>query len=307
MELTTISTEDDFPLAARRFAPGGRPRAVVLLPAAMGVRQDFYFPFARFLAEHGFAALTFDYRGMGASVAPGQSGTLRGFGADLNDWAADYGAALRHARAWHAGVPLLVVGHSLGGQLPGIVPENELIDGIVTVAAGSGYWRDNALPLRRFVWLLWYAIAPLSIRICGYFPGKRLRMVGDLPAGVMRQWGRWCKSPHYISDEAGRPLRAGFDRIRAPVLSLSFTDDEMMSRRSIDSLHDCYRHAQVERRAIAPEEIGARRIGHFGFFREQFRPTLWQQALRWLEQRALDAARQRQGLDQPARRQLHVV
>lgn len=287
MQPTTILTEDEFNLAAHRFAPPGRVRGVVVLGAAMGVRQDFYFPFARFLADRGFAVLTFDYRGMGRSRP---SSGLRGFKADLFDWCADYESALRYARAWHPGLPLQAVGHSLGGQLPGAVANNTILDGLITVAAGNGYWPANAWSTRRHVWLLWYLIAPLATRLCGYFPGKRLKMVGDLPGGVMRQWARWCKSPHYMIDDAGRPLRAGFDRMRVPLLSLSFTDDEMMSRRSIDMLHDCYRYAPVERRYITPQDVSTGRIGHFGFFREEFRPTLWEQAASWLERRASDCA-----------------
>lgn len=283
MEKTTICAGDDFPLVAHRFASPGPPRAVVILPPAMGVRQEFYFPFARFLATRGFAVLSFDYRGIGASRP---AAGLRGFRADLNDWASDYGAALRHARGWHPGLPLLVVGHSLGGQLPGIVADNRLIDGLLTVAAGSGYWRRNALPLRRYVWLLWYLFVPVATRLYGYFPGKRLKVVGDLPAGVVMQWARWCRSPHYIVDDAGLPVRSGYERMRVPLLCLSFTDDEMMSAHSIELLHACYRHAEVERRRISPAEVSARRIGHFGFFREEFRFTLWEQAGAWLERQA---------------------
>jgi predicted alpha/beta hydrolase len=69
------------------------------------------------------------------------------------------------------------------------------------------------------------------------------------------------------------------------MLSLSFTDDELMSRRGIDHLHSFYRNASVDRRHIAPQDAGAKRIGHFGFFRPQFKNTLWQQALAWMEER----------------------
>lgn len=113
-------------------------------------------------------------------------------------------------------------------------------------------------------------------------------MVGDLPKGVIRQWAQWCKNPYYVVDAAGNPIREGFEKIRVPILSLSFTDDELMSRRSIDSLLDCYKNAPLERRHIAPQDIGAGRIGHFGFFRSQFKATLWQQALAWLEVRVAD-------------------
>lgn len=285
MEAITINTKDGYRLAANRIAPAAAAKAVIVLPPAMGVKQNFYFPFARFLAQQGFAVLTFDYRGMGASRPAHHSRSLRGFKADLFDWAErDYNAALRFAKAWQGEAPLLVVGHSLGGQLPGLVPDNHLIDGIVTVACGSGYWRDNALPTKRVVWLMWHFAVPLFTRLCGYFPGKKLRMVGDLPKGVIYQWSRWCQSAHYVIDEAGKPIRSGYERIRAPMLALSFTDDEMMSRRSIDSLLGFYRNAGVEHRHIAPQEVNAKRIGHFGFFRPQFQPTLWNQALTWMEQ-----------------------
>jgi predicted alpha/beta hydrolase len=53
----------------------------------MGVTQDYYAPFARWLATQGWRVTAFDYRGSGAS-AP--AGGLRGYEADLFDWAADY-------------------------------------------------------------------------------------------------------------------------------------------------------------------------------------------------------------------------
>lgn len=283
MESIQILTADNTRLAATRFTPRSEVKAVVLMSAAMGVKQSFYAPFAEFLAEHGMAVLSFDYRGMGASTPEQFRGSLRGFDATIFDWAEqDYNAALHAAKAWQPQVPLLVVGHSLGGQLPGLLPDNHLIDGVVTVAAGSGYWRDNAPQLKRIVWFMWYFTVPIFTRLCGYFPGEKLRMVGDLPKGVIYQWAQWCKSPHYVVDAKGQPMRDGYEKIRIPILALSFTDDEMMSRRSIDSLHDFYSNAAVERRYIHPQEVGAARIGHFGFFRPQFRSTLWQQALHWL-------------------------
>lgn len=287
MEAIEIAASDGMRIAACRYPTRGRARAVVVLAPAMGVRQDFYAPFAQFLAEQGMAVLSFDYRGIGRSVPPRFRKSLRGFEADLHTWAErDYNAALLAAKAWQPRVPLLIVGHSLGGQLPGLLPDNERVDGMLTVAAGSGYWRDNAPRTRRLVWIMWYFAVPFWTRIFGYFPGKRLRKVGDLPKGVIYQWSRWCRNPHYVSDARGRPLRDGFERMRAPLLCMSFTDDEMMSRRSIDSLHDCYRNAQVERRYIRPQDVQATRIGHFGFFRPQFRDSLWRQALDWLERRA---------------------
>jgi predicted alpha/beta hydrolase len=286
-ERVEIKAADGYGLAGTRFSPDGQAKAVVVIPGAMGVRQDYYFGFARYLAEQGYAALTFDYRGTGLS-APA---SLRGFPATATEWAEkDYNAALHAAKDWLPERPLLVAGHSLGGQLPGLVPDNHLIDAMITVATGSGYWRENTPQLKRVVWWLWYVVVPVTLPTVGYFPGKRLRMVGDLPKGVMAEWARWCRSPHYICDERGRPIRAGFQRIRFPILSLSFTDDEMMSETNTIRMHACYDQAPVELRRIAPEQIGARRIGHFGFFRSEFQDSLWHQAVAWFDRQLAAAA-----------------
>lgn len=285
IETIEVIAKDGTRLVGRKYSPSAPVRAVVLMPAAMGVKQQFYAPFAEFLCEHGFAVLSFDYRGMGESLPPQFARSLRGFDADISDWAElDYNSALLAARAWHAEVPLLVIGHSLGGQLAGLLPDNHLIDGMITVGSGTGYWRHNAAPTKRMVWLLWYVLVPFYTRLCGYFPGKKLRKVGNLPKGVIYQWSRWCKDHRYFVDEAGNAMQTYHHQFRAPILSLSFTDDEMMGRKNIDGLHDYFTHAEVERHYIQPQDIQVKRIGHFGFFRPEFRHSLWQQALQWLSQ-----------------------
>src|SRR5690606_32580822 len=143
-----IPTRDGRALAGRRFdAAGGAPAAIVVVAAAMGVPQRYYAPFADWLArERGCTVLTFDYRGIGESAPP----RLAGFDATLTDWyRLDLDAALRAARVVAAPpVPLTVVGHSLGGQIAPLAPSVRSIDALLTVAAGSGWWRQTAAPTR---------------------------------------------------------------------------------------------------------------------------------------------------------------
>ena len=47
-------------------------------------------------------------------------------------------------------------------------------------------------------------------------------------------------------------------------------------------LVDCYANSPRRIERIAPHEVQARRIGHFGFFREQFQTTLWQRCAQLL-------------------------
>jgi predicted alpha/beta hydrolase len=281
-EQIRIHASDDRPLPARYYLPAGTQRGSVLISAAMAVPQGYYAPFAEYLAAQGFHVTTYDYRGMGED-APA---TLRGFDCSVTDWARkDYNAAVRHAKAKAPALPLYVIGHSLGGQLPGLLPDHRLIDGLLTVASGSGYWRDNAPALKRVVPVMWYGLVPVLTPLLGYWPGSKLNMVGNLPKGVIYEWRRWCLHPDYVCDEQGRRDEAHFLEVRFPILSLSFTDDEYMSETSIRKLHSRYANTAVEFKRITPLEAGVKRIGHFGFFRKQFESTLWPRALQWLQSR----------------------
>jgi predicted alpha/beta hydrolase len=285
MQPFELSTSGGAQIAATLFAPSGTPRAAVLVAGAMGVKQTFYADFAAWLARQGFHALTFDYRGVGASRPDPMRHSLRGFDADLFDWADDIDRAIEHLAAAAPGVPLVVVGHSLGAQLPGMLRHRDRIAGLVSVAAGSGYWRDNAPSLKRIVLAFWHVIVPLATALCGYFPGARLKKVGDVPRGVMLQWRRWCLNPRYHVGHEGEALRRQFAAARFPIVALSITDDELMTERGTRVLIDCYENAPRELHRIAPADVGARRIGHFGFFRPQFEATLWPRLRALLQQR----------------------
>jgi predicted alpha/beta hydrolase len=243
----------------------------------MGVRREFYAPFAQFLADNGMHVLTFDYRGMGGS----RRGSLRGFECDIGTWVdEDLASMLIEARKAAPELPLLYVGHSLGGQVLGVTPGRESVSAALTVNSGSGYYRLNdRISLR--VRLLWFFMFPVLTPIFGYFPGKRLRMVGDLPKGVAYQWRRWCLHPEYLLAE-GSEWRARMAQFRAPILRYSFSDDELINERAIESLHSFYSGSRIERRHIAPGDIGAARIGHFGFFQARNRAKLWVPAFEWL-------------------------
>ena len=267
-------------LAAVEYAPIETMRGAVVIVGAMAVPQAYYADLARWLAERGWRVVTFDYRGNGRSAPP----TLKGFETDILTWAReDVHAALEHARAGAAGLPVVWIGHSLGGQILAMTPGNESLAAAVTVASGVGDWRRNAYPLRFYSWLLWFVIVPVATALCGYFPGRRLRMVGDLPLGVIRQWSRWCRHPEYAVGVEGDAMRERYRRVALPLLSLSFTDDEYMSESNVAVLHGFYANARRVMRRLKPADAGLARIGHFGFFRRGPGERLWPGMLAWIE------------------------
>lgn len=277
----TIAAQDGFSLAATLFRPtAAEPERVVVVGAAIGVRRGFYEPYARYLAGSGCAVYTFDYRGIGGSLKT----SIADARATLRDWGErDYPGIIETAAREFPGRPLLAVGHSIGGQLLGLVPDLDRLSAVCTVAAQHGYWRRYPLKQALGYGAVWYLLVPLSTSLLSYFPGKRLRLGEDLPRGVAREWARFAKSPHYLAGRGGAPLHAGFQSFRGAVLAYSLDDDARAPARSVRALHRYYEQARsVEYRSVAPRAVGADAIGHIGFFTPRFKHTLWKDNLTWL-------------------------
>jgi len=269
----TIKTKKGHSLSATFYSPDGALKAAVLIVPAIGASQYYYSAFADWLSSRGYLVVTFDYFGIGLSL----SGKLKDIDTSIIDWAEnDCSAMVKTVSDEVPDKPLFWVGHSLGGQALGFVNHQERISKVITIAAGSGYWLENSPQLKRRAWMLWYFVAPVTAQIFGYFPGKRLNMVGDLPKGVINQWRRWCLHPEYMVGVEGDSVRNAFASVRLPIISISFSDDELMSEKNINSLHGFYSSAEKKMIRIVPTDIGETKIGHFGFFKKRFKSTLWQ-------------------------------
>lgn len=270
-----LNTDGGHRISLRVF-PADPSRSVVIMAGAMGVSQNCYEKFARFLCRQGYTVLTFDYFGTGASLQT----HLRDCPTSVTDWGnEDCHAVIEFARRQYPGQCLQWIGHSVGGQLLGMTPNVNLLDNAITVAVGSGYWRENSPPTKRIAWLLWYFLAPVSLRLVGYYPGNRLKLVGDLPPNVMRQWRRWCLHRDYAVGVEGEALREQFASVTVPITAVSFADDEMMSKRNTESIHSFYCNAPLTMQRIDPSDVGESQIGHLGWFRERYQESLWRGVL----------------------------
>jgi predicted alpha/beta hydrolase len=268
----SLTTPDGARIHVRMWEPVQADRGTVVVGGAMGARQDFYAPFAQWLAARGWRVATFDYRGHGFSRP---EGAMREVRADLMDWVRDLDAVIAFAHARTPDRPLFLLGHSLGAQLPGLLQQRGDVAGMLSVAAGSGYWRQIARRRRLATLFLWWVLVPLATPLFGYFPGRLLRAVGDIPAGVMRQWRRWCLSREYSVGAEGDGARASYAAVRYPIVALSVTDDELMTHEGTRSLLDLYTSAPRVLRRISPGQVSQRRIGHFGPFRRSQESALW--------------------------------
>jgi predicted alpha/beta hydrolase len=281
VESLTVAAMDGYELGATLFRPARPNGRAVQVHAAAGVRQEYYAPFAAYLAERGFVALTFDYRGVGRS-APAD---LKASKARIADWGRlDAPGISGFIEDSFSNCKRLVVAHSVGGPSTAIMPGNDRLDGLLAVASQSCYWRLWPGVDRAGIWFLTHVLLPVGVRAYGYFPGALLRQGENLPPLIALEWARWCRYPRYLLGALGPEAEAQAARFVAPMRLIDITDDGFYAPDAAGrALLDLFPNARKERILVRPEDAGVGRIGHFGFFKERFRDALWRGAVDWLE------------------------
>jgi predicted alpha/beta hydrolase len=269
---------DGVPLQGRLFEPAAAVRGHVLVSGGLGIAQRFYAPFAGWLAARGWRVMSFDLRGMGASRLPEHRRPLRGLQADMLTWARqDFAAAVHTLADAAGGQRIALVGHSLGmhhAAMTDAVTQQRL-SVAVSVAAGSGHWRDWAAPSRRKAPLMLHLAAPLLTPLFGYFPGKALGMVGDLPGPAMAQWAHWCRHPGFAWGAQPALVLPSLQSARFRIEAFSFSDDDAMTIACTRKLLEAMPHAPSTLHALAPADVGLPAIGHVGAFRREAAAGLW--------------------------------
>ena len=278
-----LRAHDDYPLAGRLWAmPGsGLVRRAALINSGAGVPSWFYDRFAAYLAERGVPTLVYDYRGIGRS----RPTSLRGFEASVEEWGSkDCAAALDWLHGRFPGAALTVVGHSIGGFVTGFITNGTLVEKMLLVSAHTGYWRDYACRTRLQMYLLWHVFMPAITRAVGYFPGKFLHILEDLPMGVALEWAE-RKNPEFwwhLKHADGsmdraliQTLLARFAAIRAPTIAVRFSDDPFATEEATARIVGLYENASVSCLVLNKSDGDGRKIGHFGFFHSRFRMNLW--------------------------------
>ena len=271
MEIT-LKAADGHALGASVYGNG--ERAVLVMPAT-GVPQSYYAKYAAYLGERGFMVLTFDYRGIGRS----RDRDLRQSSARMRDW-----AQLDAAAAWRflGERTKLVVGHSFGGQALGLLPEPRSIAAALLVGSQSGYWRNWPALGRVWMWPTTHIALPAVTKLLGYFPASRLGFGEDLPPGVAIEWASWCRHPRYLVGALG--VDKAYAQVQVRMRAYAISDDAFAPLRAVQALAELYPAARWETRRVTPRELGVPDIGHFGFFRERFRASLWCESADWLEE-----------------------
>ena len=142
-ETGTVETADGLTLFARRWAPDWRPtRLVVALVHGVHEHSGRYAGLASDLMARGFAVWAVDLRGHGRS--PGDRGQVA---ASFDEFVRDAEALLGAASEAADGLPVVLLGHSMGGLVAARTVQERGADGLAGLVLSSPALAVDAPPL----------------------------------------------------------------------------------------------------------------------------------------------------------------
>ncbi|HYH15839.1 MAG TPA: alpha/beta fold hydrolase [Flavisolibacter sp.] len=280
----TITSTDGWPLAAICLTPPTSPKGVLMVCSGTGIRKEFYLKFGTWLSSHGYIIVLFDYRGIGGS----KSDAFTHCELSMTAWGKlDMTSVLKWINTHYTGFPTYLIGHSIGGQLIGLLPNNNTLDGVLAIGASTGNWRHMATVRKYVAAFMMHVYLPFTARFFNYIP---LRIIGfgeDLPRKVAQEWAMWCRDKQYfkkwlLDGAQGNTSQHYFHQLTCFYFHLSFDDDYIATDRTIGDLIACYPKAIKKVVRYAPKYFKKKAVGHVEFFRSSHQ-ELWPLVLQPLE------------------------
>ena len=242
--------------------PATAPVGVAVFNGATGVPHSFYRHFSKWLAEeHQISCLTYDYRDFGASAR----GHVRNVTATMADWGIHDQQAARDWVSQRAeGLPLWVIGHSLGGLMLSYQSRTDEISRVIAVCSGPVHTMDHPWPYQAKVRALWYGLGPIAMATFGYVPAQMSGLGSDIPGPVFRQWKRWCTTAGFeVQDQTVPAPGAG---PRCALRTIGVSDDGAVPPHVANRLGQRYPNCTHEHVVLRPKDFGVKSVGHTSIF-----------------------------------------
>jgi len=270
----TFTADDGVRLPMRTFAAGPRPKAVLVALHGFNDYSGFIAGPAEYFAQAGIRTVAYDQRGFGAAPDRGRwAGTQR-----MVD---DFLAFVRRVRREHPGVPLFVLGESMGGAVIAVALARQPaidIDGAVLVT--PAIWSRDTMP--------WYQRFGIWIG-AGLSPGMTLSSTtfGIVPSDNGAERARFAADPLTIKQTRLDTLDGLTDlmdqampsvaRVRQRTLLVYGLRDVMIPRRPMIALLE-----RLPQEASPDLRFGVYPDGYHVLLRDLQRRVVWDDVLSWM-------------------------
>ncbi|MBO9882117.1 alpha/beta fold hydrolase [Xanthomonas sp. D-109] len=240
------------------------PRQALLWLPALGVAARHYLPFAEALAAHGVAVFLHEWRGNGSSTLRPSRQCNWGYRALLQ---LDLPASQAAIAGCGIAAPLLVGGHSLGGQLACCYAslQPQAFAALWLVASGTPYWRRFPAP-RGYLLPLAYRLLPWLAQRQGVLHGRRLGFGGTEARGLIADWARVGHSGRYAAAGLATDLEARLAQLALPVRGVVMQDDWLAPESSLRGLLDKLATPAPQIRCLDAAQLGTA-ADHFAWMK----------------------------------------
>lgn len=248
---------------------------VLIIASATGVKQDYYSKFARYVENNGVTVITFDYNGIGRSLKK----PIKEIQTNAADWGGkNIESIIQYVIHNYPQSKKVILGHSIGGQLIGLAKSSKLLDKVILVAAQSGYWKYWRGFARFRMWFNWYLLFPFLMNIFGYLKSKKISGMENLPKNVANQWRNWGKNHNYIFGD-NSIKETYYKELDTNLTAYSIDDDDFAPKEAVEWMTNRYKNAKRKSVHLNPSDFQAKKIGHFGVFKEGFKNSIWPEIL----------------------------
>ena len=280
MQTIEFPAADGFLLSAFLAEPKTSSKGVILLCTGLGIPKEFYKKYVAFLSEQGYTALVFDYRGINLSKDKAISEEV----INLRNWGSkDMVGAVTWLKDKYPQQALYLFGHSIGGQVAGLMENYKLIDRYIFFCSTTGHYTAFGFPLNIFTWFMFQIHIPITTRLFGYMPQSLTYRGVSIAKGVALEWARWSRQRDYIRAFFGKSITSEYYAdISQSIDWIYFTDDPIATKKAVGSMLDYYPNAPITPHLLNPSDLNLPRIGHSGFFTSKG-ISLWKYPLDLLE------------------------
>jgi alpha-beta hydrolase superfamily lysophospholipase len=221
---------------ARRWLPAGqRPTAVAVIAHGLGEHSGFYLPVTRYLLGRGLAVYAYDQRGFGRSEG------RRGHVMRYEQYIEDLRAMVARARAEQPELPMVLLGHSMGGTIAVLFAERypRTVTHVI-LSAPALILRRRVSPRERVLAITMSRLKPTYTRTGKSDPTLLTRDPAMQQEVLADRWRHQHITARLFMElfvRAPREALAHLHRLRMPLLIIHGADDPLVSPASSQRIY----------------------------------------------------------------------
>jgi predicted alpha/beta hydrolase len=276
-----IPASDGLQLAAIYLSSEVKPKACVLVCPGLGIPKEFYLKFCNYLASNEYAVLTFDYRGIGRHHDDLGEDTT-----NLRNWGIhDLPGAIRWLHGEHENLDVYLIGHSIAGQVSGLMQNHALIKKFIFVSSTGGHFSLFGFPTNLFAFFMFWIHLPITTYLLGYLPPSLTYRGVRIAGGVSREWATWSRQRDYIAAFFGKTIQKNYyEEITQTIDWIWMSEDRIAPDKAVKFMMNFYKNANIVPHKIDTKSLDLKNIGHAGLFTSRGNSKLWDYTIKLLEE-----------------------